>query len=79
MQFRFNNGAWTPWLSSSPDPNRQFIANQGDGVYEFRVRARDNAGRISPWAAGPGNGIAVDTVAPFIVPSMWLPVVPNTN
>jgi hypothetical protein len=79
VQFRFNNGAWTSWLSSFPDTSSEFIANQGDGVYEFRVRARDNAGKVSPWAEGPGNAIAVDTVAPFIVPQVWLPVVPNTN
>ena len=79
VQFRFNGGAWTPWLTSYPDPSAEFIANQGDGVYEFRVRARDSAGHTSLWAAGPGNAIAVDTIAPFIVPTVWLPVVPDTN
>jgi len=79
VQFRFNGGAWSPWLASFPDTSSEFIANQGDGVYEFRVRARDNAGAVSPWAMGPGNAIAVDTIAPFIVPQTWLPVVPDTN
>ena len=49
------------------------------GFYEFRVRARDNAGAVSPWSTGPGNAIAVDTIAPFITPTVWLPVVPDTN
>ena len=55
------------------------LADQGDGVYEFRVRARDNAGAVSLWGEGPGNAMAVDTIAPFIVPTVWTPVVPNTN
>ena len=42
----------------------------------LRVRARDNAGAISPWAEGPGNAIAVDASAPFITPRTWLPVLP---
>lgn len=79
VQFRFNGGAWSPWLAAFPDTSSEFIANQGDGVYEFRVRARDNAGAVSPWAEGPGNAIAVDTIAPFIVPTTWLPVAPDTN
>ena len=79
VEFRFNNGAWNPWLGSFPDASSEFIANQGDGVYEFRVRARDNAGAVSPWAEGPGNAIAVDTIAPFIVPTVWMPVTPDTN
>ena len=79
VEFRFNNGAWNPWLGSFPDTSSEFIANQGDGVYEFRVRARDNAGAVSPWSTGPGNAIAVDTIAPFITPTVWLPVVPDTN
>ena len=79
VQFRFNGGAWNPWLASFPDTSAEFIANQGDGVYEFRVRARDNAGAFSAWAEGPGNAIAVDTIAPFIVPTTWLPVTPDTN
>ena len=79
VQFRFNGGSWNPWLASFPDTSAEFIANQGDGVYEFRVRARDNAGAFSAWAEGPGNAIAVDTIAPFIVPTTWLPVTPDTN
>ena len=79
VAFRFNGGAWNPWLGAFPDTGSEFIANQGDGVYEFRVRARDNAGAISPWAEGPGNAIAVDTIAPFIVPTVWMPVTPDTN
>lgn len=76
VQVRFNDGAWVPWLSAYPNQSAQFTANQGDGVYEFRVRARDNAGGLSEWAAGRGNGMAVDRVAPFIVPRTYLPVVP---
>ena len=79
VQYRFNGGAWTPWLASFPYTSSEFIANQGDGVYAFRVRARDSAGHVSPWVGAPGNAIAVDTIAPFIVPTTWLPVTPDTN
>lgn len=66
VQFRFNNGPWQTWLTNVGFTNQQFSAVQGDGVYEFQVRARDNAGRTSPFTGGPGNSIAVDVVAPSI-------------
>lgn len=76
VQFRFNGGAWTSWLGAFPNASASFTATQGDGIYEFRVRTRDSAGAISPWAEGPGNAIAVDAKAPFIMPRIWLPVLP---
>jgi len=79
VQFRFNGGAWTGWLGAFPNTNATFTAMQGDGVYEFRVRAHDSAGAVSPWAEGPGNSIAVDVNAPFIRPRLWLPVLPAVD
>ncbi len=79
VEFRFNGGAWTSWLGAFPGTSSSFTATQGDGVYEFRVRARDNAGALSQWAAGPGNSIAVDVNAPFIEPRLWLAVVPAVD
>ncbi len=79
VQYRMNGGAWTAWLGAFPNSSASFTATQGDGIYEFRVRARDNAGSVSAWAEGPGNGIAVDVDPPFIMPRTWLPVVPAVD
>ena len=73
VEFRRNNGNWAPWLNAFAAASAQFNAVQGDGSYDFRVRARDNAGRVSEWAEGPGNSIAVDTAAPFITPRAYQP------
>lgn len=77
VESRFNNGPWTPWHDSFAAASAQFTAIQGDGVYSFRVRARDNAGRVSDWAEGPANRIAVDTAPPFITPRVYVPISPN--
>jgi len=77
VEYRFNAGNWTPWLSAIPSASAQFTAILGDGVYSFRVRARDSAGRVSEWAAGPANEMAVDTAPPFITPRVYVPISPN--
>lgn len=73
VQFRFNGGPWQAWLNNVAGTNAQFNATQGDGVYEFEVRARDSAGRVSPFSGGPANSIAVDAQAPQITPQIYLP------
>lgn len=77
VQFRFNGGAWQNWLSNVAVTSQQFSALQGDGVYEFQVRARDNVGRVSPFTGGPASGIAVDTVAPNITIQAYTPAAFN--
>lgn len=75
VQFRFNNGAWQTWLNGVATTSSQFNAQLGDGVYEFRVRARDSAGRLSEWSANPGSAVAVDVNAPFIRPKAYIPTI----
>lgn len=77
VQFRFNGGPWQTWLLNVGGTSGQFSAAQGDGVYEFEVRARDNIGRLSPFTGGPGNSIAVDTQAPMITVRGFFPVIAN--
>lgn len=79
VNFRFNGGNWQSWLGFHNGTSAQFDATLGDGIYEFRVRARDNMGRVSAWAEGPGNAIIVDAVAPFVVPREFFPVIYDNN
>ena len=71
VQVRFNGGAWQNWQNGVAATSLQFTAQQGDGSYEFQVRARDNLGRVSEWAGPPANSIAVDISSPFIEPEVY--------
>ncbi|HMT20742.1 MAG TPA: DNRLRE domain-containing protein [Promineifilum sp.] len=74
VQFRFNNGPWQTWLLNVGGTSGQFTAAQGDGIYEFEVRARDSIGRLSPFTGGPGNSVAVDVQAPTITVRGFFPI-----
>lgn len=73
VEYRYNEGPWQSWLNNVNTTVASFTASNGDGMYEFRVRARDNLGRVSPFSDGPGNFIIVDNSPPFIEPSTWFP------
>ena len=73
VQFRFNNGPWQTWLATVGGTSQTFTASQGDGVYEFEVRARDNVGRVGDFVGGPGNSIAVNLQGPPITVRALLP------
>lgn len=73
VEYRYNEGPWQRWLNNVNTTVSSFTASNGDGVYEFRVRARDNLGRVSPFSEGPGNFIIVDNSPPFIEPLTWFP------
>lgn len=79
LQFSFNGGAWQNWLTNLPGGNgannRTFTAQDGDGVYAFRVRARDGVGRVGEFRGDLGGTIAVDTVAPFITIQSYSPTI----
>ena len=75
VEVSYNNGPWQPWRTNFGQTNAQYTADQGDGVYAFRVRARDSQGRLSEFTTGPGSAIAVDTEAPFITPRSLMPIV----
>ncbi len=75
IQFRYNNGPWQTWLANVGGTSQTFTAAQGDGVYEFEVRARDNAGRVGVFYGGPGNSIAVNVQGPPIIVGGLLPFV----
>jgi hypothetical protein len=73
VQFSFNGGPWQPWLTNFGGTSQQFMAQAGDGVYAFRVRARDSANRLGDFVGGPASSIAVDTVAPNITIQVYQP------
>lgn len=79
LQVSFNGGPWQNWvtnLAGGNGPNsRTFTAQDGDGVYAFRVRARDSVGRVGEFRSDVGGTIAVDTVAPFITIRSFAPAV----
>ncbi len=77
VQVSFNDGPWQAWLSGVVTTSQTYNAQQGDGVYSFRVRARDNLGRVGQFDASFGNGMAVDNVEPFIIPRSLLPFIPE--
>jgi len=63
-------------LPGGNGPNsRNFTAQDGDGVYAFRVRARDSVGRVGEFRGDVGGTIAVDTEAPFITIRSFAPTV----
>lgn len=46
------DGAWTPWLKETSATSALYRGKSGK-VYEFRVRARDEAGNVSAFALPP--------------------------
>jgi len=52
-----------------------FPADEGDGLYEFEVRAVDDLGLEEPFAGEAEASIMVDAVAPFLEARVWLPLV----
>lgn len=75
VQVSFNDGPWQTWLSNFGGTNATYNAQQGDGIYAFRVRARDNIGRLGEFSGTGGNAIALDAVAPFITIRAYYPIV----
>lgn len=79
LQVSFNGGPWQNWVTNLPGGNgpnsRNFTAQDGDGVYAFRVRARDSVGRVGEFRGDVGGTIAVDTEAPFITIRSFAPTV----
>ncbi len=74
VEVSFNNGAWQAWRTNFGQTNDQYTAGQGDGVYAFRVRARDSQGRLGDFTTSLDSTVAVDVEAPFIVIRAYNPV-----
>lgn len=62
VQFRINGGGWNNWLTATTLTQNQFTNAANGALYEFRVRATDNAGNVGAWS-NPVSTRA-DTVPP---------------
>lgn len=73
VQFQRNGTGWQTWQSGVATTTAIYTA-PNDGIYEFRVRARDSVNRLGDWSNNPGSTKVVDTTAPFITPKVYIPV-----
>ena len=53
VEYRVDHGAWQPWLMGTTLTSAQFTGGTHDGYYEFRARARDQAGNVQPFPLNP--------------------------
>ena len=75
VYYRFNDGAWEPWLLQTQNTTEVFTASQGDGVYAFEARATDDYGTVEALSGQAQATLGVDAVAPFLKPIVWLPFI----
>ena len=75
VRYRFNEGPWTTWLPKTLVTEASFLADEGDGVYGFEVRAVDDFGLEEAFTGEPEASTIVDAVAPFLEAEVWLPLV----
>ena len=73
-RYRFNHGDWLNWLGHQTGNSATFNAQNGDGVYDFEVRAVDNVGNIEQYTGLGEAQIIVDAVPPFLSPNIFMPV-----
>jgi hypothetical protein len=79
VRYRFDDGPWVILLHQTTENSVSFNASQGDGVYDFQVRATDNYGEVEPFTSASGAAVAVDMQPPFITQQMWIPAVLNVS
>lgn len=76
LRYRFNDEPWQPWLTGTQLTSATFTNLRAqDGVYAFEVRALDSANRLEEFKGEPEATIAVDRLAPFMTPKVWLPAI----
>jgi hypothetical protein len=74
VSYRYKGEEWVLWIPETIATGA-VLFDAEDGVYEFEVRAVDRAGLREAFQRRAEASVAVDVEAPFIVPSLWLPVV----
>lgn len=70
LYYRHEGGPWTATglTASSTSASFAFTAPQTLGLYEFKLRATDNVGNVSPVPSGAGDvSVLIDTEPPQIV------------
>ena len=71
------NADWTLWLDNATvtSENYNLELTDPDGTYYFEVAARNNLGQQEALTGIPEGYIVVDRNAPFIEPSVWMPII----
>lgn len=65
VQVREDDGAWTDWLSATEGVGADY-PGRGGRRYAFRVRARDDAGNLSPWTDERAAQTTVENLPPRV-------------
>lgn len=65
VQVREGDGAWADWLSATGWVSAAY-PGQGGRRYAFRVRARDDAGNLSPWTDERAAQTTVESLPPRV-------------
>lgn len=63
VQFRSNGGEWQNWQTATTATSATFTG-QNNNLYEFRVRAVDNANNVEAFPNDPEASTRVDTIPP---------------
>jgi len=68
--------SWTNWFQNVAVTTDTFVLakDDPDGTYYFEVTARNNLGQQEEYTQMPEGWIIVDRNAPFIEPSVWMPL-----
>lgn len=75
VRYRFNNGPWQDWITTSQNTAVFNIPYSEDGVYGFEASATDNLGRSEPFIGVPEATKGVDLRPPYIEPRAYFPLV----
>ncbi len=69
--------AWSTWLPGTSQTSDTYVLKESDpdGTYYFEVTARNNLGQQEDFTGTAEGYIIVDRYAPFIEPSVWMPVI----
>lgn len=74
VQYRYNGGPWVLWQAATTATGATF-AGASEGVYEFEARGVDNLDQVESFQNMAEASIAIDTEAPFIEPTLYLPII----
>ena len=83
VRYRKPGGAWQDWtqIANTTLTSGIFTLLEADpdGTYEFEVASRNNAGQQEQFTGQSEGSIIVDRLAPFIEPSVWVPLIVDTT
>ncbi len=74
IRYRFNNGAWTHFLTTHNTSAEFTFITGPDGTYEFEARATNNLGQVEPYTGIVEARVFVDRLPPFIEPQSYMPL-----